>query len=1082
MKKSLLMALAFCATSGWAQTNRAWTAVSNTNVKPSKTVQRQSFPADFTLMRLAPQTLRAVLQTAPQRNVSVHQSGVIISLPNVQGQTERFEMLEASNFVPEFQAQHPEIRAYVGKGIDDKNATVRLSVDPSGIQGMVFRTDKRNEFIEPYAEGGDIYAVYNASRNKGSLPFTCSTEDVSIAKSLEDHGDENRSNSGELLTFRLALSCNAEYTNYFGGVAQALAAMNATMTRVNGVFEMDMAIHMNMIDNTDLIFTNPSTDPYTTIGQWNSQLQNLLNDEVGNANYDIGHMFGSTGGGGSAGCIGCVCVNGQKGSAKTSPADGVPMGDTFDIDYVAHEMGHQFGANHTFSHGVEGTGVNVEPGSGSTIMGYAGITNWDIANHSDAYFVYASIKQVQDNMVGKTCPVRTPLANTAPTVDAGADYIIPISTPYVLTGSATDAQGDTLLYCWEQNDSATSQTGGSSPASPTKTGGPNWRSYDPTLSPSRYMPPLARVVNNQLTSTFGSVTTEAISSVARECNFVLTVRDRDLEVGQTASDFMKVTTVAAAGPFIVNTPNTNISVMAATNYDVTWNVAGTTGNGVNAATVDIFLSTDGGFTYPYELANNVPNDGTQAVVFPDVPGTTNRVMVKGHNHIFYDISNTNFTITTAVSTFVISAPGGTDTQTSCQGGQAVYTILYDTINGFDDPTTFSLSGQPAGTTVSFSQNPVTTPGQVTLTVSNTNAAPAGAYTMTLTGTSGSEVKTLTLYYDLFATTFPASVLTTPANGATTQPTTLTLEWDANANASSYDIQVATDAGFTTGLIEGTTDTNSYQVTGLATGTTYYWRILPKNASCSGELSAAFSFQTGMTSCDDWESTDVPVTISASGAPTVNSTLVIPAGEGADIESLTVTVDITHTWVRDLTVTLISPAGSEARLVNRPCTNAALNNIQATFDDEGIVLICANNPAVGGTIIPFDALSAFVGENTEGTWTLRVADQANQDGGAINSWSINVCSTQELGVAQSEFTDFALYPNPNNGAFDVRFTPNSDDVKINVHDMRGRQIFNQAYRAGGMFQETIQLRNASSGIYMVTVENGSSRVVKKIVIE
>src|SRR5690606_25917312 len=188
-------------------------------------------------------------------------------------------------------------------------------------------------------------------------------------------------------------------------------------------------------------------------------------------------MFGGSGGGGNAGCIGCVCVANVKGRGITSPADGVPMGDNFDIDYVAHEMGHQFGGNHTFSNNVEGSGVNVEPGSGSTIMGYAGITFQDIANHSDDYFVYASIKQIQDNMVGKTCPTRTTLSNLAPVMDAGKDYIIPKSTPFILTGSATDPDNDPIAFCWEQNDSATTQTGSASQASATKTGGPNWRSY-----------------------------------------------------------------------------------------------------------------------------------------------------------------------------------------------------------------------------------------------------------------------------------------------------------------------------------------------------------------------------------------------------------------------------------------------------------------------------------------------------------------------------------------------------------------------------------------------------------------------------
>ena len=202
------------------------------------------------------------------------------------------------------------------------------------------------------------------------------------------------SSAGQVKTMRLAQSCNGEYSNFFGATSSAqvslvLAAFNATLTRSNGVYEKDLALHLNLIANTtSVIYYNPATDPYTTLSSWNQQLQTTLTNVIGNANYDIGHMFGASGGGGNAGCIGCVCVAPTgtvplgKGSGITSPADGIPQGDNFDIDYVVHEVGHQLGANHTFSFSIEGTGVNKEVGSGITIMGYAGITNQDAAPHS----------------------------------------------------------------------------------------------------------------------------------------------------------------------------------------------------------------------------------------------------------------------------------------------------------------------------------------------------------------------------------------------------------------------------------------------------------------------------------------------------------------------------------------------------------------------------------------------------------------------------------------------------------------------------------------------------------------------------
>ncbi len=1089
MKKNLLLtALFLCIFSlAQSQTEKAWSVVSEKNFTPSKHSQRLSFPTEFKMFRLDLQALRQTLTNAPKR-FGARNNGVIIAMPNAEGALEHFEMFEASNFDDQLQAQFPEIRSYVGRGIEDKRALLRMSADPSGIQTMIFRTDKRNEFMEPYSQDGSVYAVYNSSRNKGRLPFICSTEDVAVANDLQRQAASTgrHSNTSELLTFRLALSCNAEYTTYFGGtVAGSLAAFNATMTRVNGVFEKDFAIHMNIIANTTaVIYTNAATDPYSTnMNLWNNQLQNTLNNVIGNANYDIGHMFGATGGGGNAGCIGCVCVNGQKGSGITSPADGVPMGDNFDIDYVAHEMGHQFGGNHTFSFDVEGSGVNVEPGSGSTIMGYAGITAQDIQAHSDDYFVYASIKQVQDNMVGKSCPVRTPIANLAPVMDAGIDYIIPKTTPFILTGSGTDPNGDAITYCWEENDTATTQSGANSQASATKAGGPNWRSYDPTTSPSRFCPPLARVVANQLTSVFGSIKTEAVSSVGRDLNFVLTGRDNVLGIGQANSDAMKVTVTAAAGPFLVTSPNTAVSWEAGSNQTVTWNVAGTDANGVNAAYVDIFLSTDGGVSFPVLLASQVPNDGSEVVTLPNSPGTTNRIMIKGNHHIFYDLSNTNFTIAAPASTFSVdfSEVEGQQNKTACQGTAVTYTIPYAALNGFSGTTTFSASGQPAGANVSFSPATISADGNVTVTIDNTNGSAAGFYTMTITATSGAISKTVPLYLQLFSSSFANTVLTAPANLAITQNTALTLAWDADANATQYDVEVATDDAFTNIISSGTVNTNSYALSGLQEATSYYWRILPKNGSCAGTFSAASTFQTGMIACDTYDSPDVPVTISDNGPDTVSSILNIPSGQ--IISGITLTMDVTHTWINDLSAKLTSPSGTEVQLFLNPCSSDAINDISATFDDAGAVVVCGNNPGISGTVQPVSPLAALIGEDSTGDWILEIDDAYDQDGGSLNSWSLNICSAQPLAVHQNDLLNFAVYPNPNNGSFNVQFTSNTqDDIKINVHDLRGRKIFEQSYPNNGIFNENLQLNGAEAGVYLVTVQNGDHREVKKIVVE
>ncbi|WNM19927.1 zinc-dependent metalloprotease [Flavobacterium capsici] len=1092
MRIKLLIIALFLCFSSFSQKD-IWKKNESREITPNKFVQRNSFPDNFTLYQVAANELKNLLQQSPNR-LTTSSSKVVISVPNSNGDIERFQMFEFSNFDPQLQAQFPEIRSYIGKGIDDKTAIIRMSSDPSGFQGIIFRADKGTEFFEPYSQDSSVYAFFtSADRKRGNLPFVCSTEDVKLNNELKESlNSQNRSSSGQLLNFRLALSCNGEYAIYFGGTVNgALAAMNATMTRVNGVFEKDLAIHMNLIANNSLVvYTNPNTDPYSTnIGAWNGQLQTTLTNVIGEANYDIGHMFGSTGGGGSAGCIGCVCVNGVKGSGKTSPADGVPMGDNFDIDYVAHEMGHQFGGNHTFSNSVEGSGVNVEPGSGSTIMGYAGITAQDVQPHSDAYFIYANIKQIQDNMVAKTCPQRINLTNITPEVDAGFDYTIPKSTPFVLTGTAYDGNGDTMTYCWEQNDSAItttpSQTGTNSGASATKLGGPNWRSYNPTTSPSRYFPRIQSIIANQSTTAGSEINVEALSSVARTLNFVFTARDNYAGAGQTNSDAMVVTVNATAGPFLVSSPNTAVSWTVGSNQTVTWDVAGTTSNNVNAAYVDIFLSTDGGFTYPILLASKVPNDGSETITVPNNVGTANRIMVKGYKHIFFDISNANFTITAPTSSFAIAFNGIAEQQNkeACTGATIDYTIPYSAYAGFSGTTTFSVSGQPAGSVVTFTPNTMTSSGNVTMTISNTNNLTAAFYNLTVTATDGVTSKTVPFYLNLLNSTFNNLILTSPANQAIGQNSALNLTWQADSNATLYDVQVSTDPNFSTISYSGTVATNSFALNNLSSATQYYWRVLPKNSSCFGNYSQVYLFKTGQITCTNYNSTNVPITIPTTANVTVNSTLSVPDTDV--ISDVNVTLNISHTYVNDLTITLISPAGTQVKLVQRPCADAELENITATFDDSGIPLVCQVSPAISGVVIPLETLTAFNGQTMNGIWTLRVFDQFNLDGGAINGWTLNLCKNTAvpLEVNENSLQNFSLYPNPNNGNFNISFNSNSTNkINVGVFDIRGRSVFSNDYQNNGFFNETINLSNIQSGIYLVKVQDGEKQITKKIVVE
>lgn len=648
MKKQLLVLLfIFCCIKVHAQTNGLWEKVNSVSAKKAGSVLGQ----DKLYYKLNENLFTQKIAVSGKTSKSEASE---ITIPNAEGVLERFMVWESSNFDPELQAKYPEIRAYEGTGLDDKTAKIHFSVAPIGIQTIVFRTDKATEFIEHNQDNKSEYVLFTSKNKETSNSMICVTKDDG-SKSFSGSTAKTVSNTKTLKTLRLAISCTAEYTNFYGGTkAGALAGINATMTRVNAVFNKDLSVQLKLIaNNEDVIYTNTTTDPYSNAregvaGAWNLEVQQTLTTVIGNGGYDIGHLFGASGGGGDAGCIGCVCDNPvsasddqAKGSAFTSPSNSIPQGDTFDIDYVAHEMGHQLGATHTFSYETEGTGTNVEPGSGSTIMGYAGLTDYDVQNHSDDYFAYASILQIQDNLATKSCPVSTAILNNPPVINVGSDYTIPINTPFVLTGTGSDSDGDILTYSWEQNDSGNQQViKEKSIAYPTKPDGPLFRSLPPTSSPVRYMPSLNTVLQNRLTTTW-----ESVSSIPRSLHFSLTGRDNSvLDTPQTNTGNM-VVTVSSVGPFVVTSQNTtDIGWQKGSFQPITWNV-NNTNTLMGSANVNIKLSTDGGLTFPISLAANTPNDGSETITVPtDITATNCRILIEPTANIYYALNTNSFAV------------------------------------------------------------------------------------------------------------------------------------------------------------------------------------------------------------------------------------------------------------------------------------------------------------------------------------------------------------------------------------------------------------------------------------------------------
>jgi len=1005
------------------------------------------------------------LATAPQRfSAEAESNPVVLILPMPDGGFEQFEIQEASIMHPDLQAKYPNIRSYSGQGIDDPTAFIRFDLTPKGFHAMVRSGQHSTAYIDPYATNNtEDYVIYfRKDFHKAITPeHGCHFDEFNDHKKpdhIHDHGATKAAGDCDLRTFRLALACTGEYAQFHGGTtAGVVAAFNTSMTRVNGIFEIDATITMQLVPNNDqLIYLNANTDPYTNSngGTMLGQNQTTCDNVIGSANYDIGHVF-STGGGGVA-YLQSPCNNNIKAGGVTGL--GSPIGDPFDVDFVAHEMGHQYGANHTQNNNCQrNSSTAMEPGSASTIMGYAGICNPNVQNNSDAYFHAVSLQEMGNFMTGNgsNCAVTTVTGNNQPTVNGGSNHTIPGGTYFVLTATGNDADGTaSLTYCWEQFDNEV----GSMPPSGTNSVGPMFRSLDPVASSSRYFPNINDIVANN------SPTWEVLPTVDRNMDFRVTVRDNNPGAGCTDEDDVTITVDGDTGPFLVTAPNTNVTWAAGSSQTITWDVAGTTGSPVNATNVDIFLSTDGGFTYPITLATGTSNDGSHTITVPNNPTTTARVMVRGSNNIFFDISDQNFIINGQVNDFFLAVTPAD--QTVCQPQSATYTATITATGTFNGTVTLSASGIPAGATASFNPSSVNTSGTSTLTIGNTSAATPGTYQITVsaTGSTGTKTEIVTLTISAGA---PTVTLVSPSNGASGVSTSPTLNWSQAAGATSYDVQVSTNPNFSNLVVNTSTTSNSYNVTpALAGNTTYWWRVRATNNCGTGTYTSSWSFTTGNEACNVYVATDVPVDIPSQGTPTVTSTLTI-SDAGAITDVNVGNLDITHTWTADVVVSLTSPAGTTITIVDQVCGQQ--DDIDLNLDDEASTPY-ANIPCPaigGGTYQPNEALSAFDGEDLNGNWVLTIFDDTNQDGGTLNSWELGICyvptSTNPLTVTATA-TDESC-----NGSQDGTATAMATD---------GTGSYSYSWSNGG---SGAIITGLAAGTYTVTVNDGSSTATASVTV-
>ncbi|MBK7410607.1 MAG: T9SS type A sorting domain-containing protein [Saprospirales bacterium] len=970
------------------------------------------YPTHFRTLELNLDGARQYLSKAPlEFTPNARQNALILELPFPDGRMEEFRVVKSPVMKPGLAAKYPMIQTFAAYSASGKPYSARLGYTTKGFHALI-RTDEGMIYIDPYAEGQtqyyisfyykdyDLDAAGIPSLGCGWEPgaeagFPEPKETDMVTRGLESLEDV----PVNLRVYDMALACTGEYGQAKGGTVEAvMSSFNTALNRVNEIVTPEVGFKFELIENNDLlVFLNPNTDPYinsnvgeSLLGQNTAVINSIINVNF----YDIGHVFtnGCTDVGGIAG--GTVCSqNKAKGVTCHGSSNIIGIAERI----MAHELAHQFSAGHTWSNcpGILGQLASdsaYEPGSGTTIMSYAGACGPEnIQFGEDTYYHVRSLVQMRNYItvsLGSECPDLVPTDNREPVIDWPYEngFFIPISTPFELSAEATDPDGDPLTYCWEQYDLGPLASLGS-PIDDS----PSFRSFSPQAASNRIFPRLPIVLSNQ------SEDVEVLPTYSRNLTFRMTVRDNYPGGGGTDWEEVKFKSTDQAGPFLVSYPNSALDQLTGGTFDtITWNVANTDKAPVNCQIVNIRLSVDGGNTFPYTLIAGTPNNGSAVVAIPHITANSARIRVEAADNVFFDLSNSNFKIVPPSEpgfTFQVDAPL---VQTVCIPGEIQVPFSSQSVLGYDSLLTLELvSGLPTDATAVFSTTQFLPGESSTLSLNFSQVATSQDATLLVRLTvAGGDTLLFPLYFHLIYENFSALTMDAPFNGESGLDINEAIfQWPNLPNADTYDFQMATSPAFSAETLVhekyGLTVTTYVPTVVLEKNELYFWRIRAGNQCKTSDFLSPFAFHTIALSCDKYVSNDVPMGIPSTGTPTRTSELTIL--QDGTINDLNV-VDLIgyHEGIQQLKVSLQGPDGTIVKLFGEYCGSTAPFNLD--LDDESpFNPPCP--PNTGQAYKPAEPLSVFDGQSTAGTWKLvaKVTDEWG-NGGLVESWGLEFCAS------------------------------------------------------------------------------------------
>jgi hypothetical protein len=1073
----------YCQSNGWSK------PASETKILES--LGHQFDLAKLHVWQLNANSLRSAMQ--PQ---GIQTRGISkISIPNPEGVMVDVVIEEHSIMEAPLQAKYPNFNTYRVFSADRKRFLGRLGLIGNDFHAFLEGNDGKY-MIEKLKDGSDNYTVAYEEQYLCS-PLSCEIPEGKLSDTPQITQRSAVGPDVRMYNYRIAMSTTGEGSRAITGSqtptkSAVMARLVTVLNIVNGFYNLEVAINFTMVANNDkLIFLVPQTDPFSNSDQGkllvNNQNTRVCNDSIGIGNYDLGHVF--TGGctDGVAGIAGnsSACSTNRRGDGVTCVGTG--QGDKQFIETTCHEIGHQFSAGHTFSE-CSADQLNpdgaIEMGSGVTNMSYCGLCVCNVGAAFQAcdpvWFHSYSLLEVYNYSRtgnGANCATISPQINKAPDVIASFkdSLFVPINTPLKLSGTATDPEGKTMTYTWEQIDIKDGICTNEFSAV-----GPQYRSYKPTTTANiRYMPNLDEVRAGRIRNAV-----ELTPRISREFNFRLIARDNDPIGGAFGFAQRTINSTTSADSFHVN--NISGSFTSGLHIPVRWAVRNTDKAPVNSKLVNISLSTNSGQSFNTRLATEVPNNGEAFVLIPaNVNTSTARILIESADNIFFQINRNDFSL--APST----APNAS---MSIKAGKTCYCVPPDqflnidlnsaTINGFSDSLTFRVITLPPNATIANTRHRVLAGGTKSIQI-NLNGVPKGTHTGLIRGykTVNNVVDSTNFVYsvNVYPTNHSAMAIVSPVNNGITNDAP-TLTWAASPNANTYTLELSSTPGFEANNIlrrvTGLTVTSWNVPIVLVKGNSYYWRVWPINECGNGPiLSSAFSVESLV--CKTFTKTGSNNLPGTNGSTVTGTVTVDLVGEVRDVNIRNFVANA-NPFSR-ISARLIAPDNSESILYRRVCPISSSS--RTSLDDAAAGNFNCNNLSTNIPMRPILPLAFFNGKQANGNWQIRLrVDSLSITGGSLGTFDLEVCvnrpnSTNETILDQNLVQ---LLPNPADKDINLSIDGSIDfPVELSIFDISGKSLYMQQLNNK---IHSVPSENWSPGSYFIQIRTNKGLINKKVIVQ